>query len=60
MNCLSSLENEHFTEEYLHVCFNTAYLVRTCLLGKRAELCPVSKGKISDRNVSSTSNARAR
>ncbi|WAR26397.1 PIF1-like protein, partial [Mya arenaria] len=60
MNCLNFFENVIFTEEHLHICFNISVQIRKYILGKKAELFPVSARKITDRKVTNSSDARVR
>ena len=60
MNCLSLFENETFTENHKHVCFNISKNIRKLLLDKKAEDLPMPERSLTTRTVATASEAKIR
>jgi hypothetical protein len=60
LSCMMLFDNQSFTAEKKHICYNASIEIRKYILGKRAELYPSTTLKLTARSVTSASKARIR
>lgn len=60
MSCMLLFENESFTAEHKHICFDISVELRKFILSKRSEVYPSSARDLSGRSVTNASRARIR
>lgn len=60
LSCMMLFENESFTAEHKHICFNVSVELRKFILSKKAEVYSSTSMKLTERSVTNASRARIR